>query len=353
MTLEEITAAVQKATADGVPLTIIGSGSKAHLGHPPQPQAIPLSVRGYEGIIDYHPEELVIRVKAGTPISTLTAELDAAGQMLAFEPPNHGATATIGGVISAGLSGSRRPFAGSARDYVLGVGLVGSNSHYHEFGGQVMKNVAGYDVSRLVCGAFGTLGIIADVSLKVLPKPELEVSVALSLPMEQSRQLVRELMARVSSLSAACYVTKDENLMLRFSGTERSVAEDLAAVGGDQMDSTLWQEVDRQHVAGIGDGTLWRLSTDPEEPMDQHFDWLDWGFGQRWRLDPNNELTTDLKKDLRETYKGAGHWTRFSAIGPGEPFGQPAAALLRVHQKLKQTFDPNGIFNPGRMYTGI
>lgn len=339
LTLDDITAAVTDAAGRQAPLYLVGGGSKSHIGHALPAGAEPFSLRDHEGIVDYHPEELVVRVRAGTPVAELKKALASEGQMLGFDPPDHAGRATIGGVISAGLSGSRRPFAGSARDFVLGVGLVLADGCYREFGGQVMKNVAGYDVSRLVCGAWGTLGLIADVSLKVLPAPEREASVSLAMDIDAARAHVNELRSGVSGLSACCY--RDGTLNLRFSGTADVVGAVLAESGGDALDERFWDEVDTQAFVA---GELWRLSTDPAEPVDHEFAWMDWCFGQRWLAGSGS--------DPRQDYRGAGHWTRWDAEGDGEPFSQPQG-LMALQRQIKQAFDPIGLFNPGRMYRDI
>lgn len=350
MRLDDIQQAVRDAAGQGARLDISGAGSKAHLGNQAPEDTRPLGVASYKGVIEYYPEELMVRVRAGTGIGSLVDILAEQNQILAFDPPDHGGVATIGGVVSAGLSGSRRPFAGSARDFLLGVGLVMADGEYNEFGGQVMKNVAGYDVSRLVCGAFGTLGIIADISLKVLPKPEVEQSVSLSMPIDAARALVSDITSAITPLSGCCYTTEDERLLLRFSGAETEVGRALKSTGGDVLDGAVWTDIDRQIVGGAGSmqkpwGELWRLSTDPLAPVEGRYAWLDWCFGQRWLVNPDT--------DPRESYKGAGHWTRYAREGFGEAFSNPGPGLLRLHRRLKQAFDPDGIFNPGRMYAGI
>ncbi|KAA0216566.1 MAG: glycolate oxidase subunit GlcE, partial [Proteobacteria bacterium] len=183
--LAELRDRVRAAAAARTPLCIRGGGTKDFYG---QPQAgEPLEMRGWHGIVGYEPTELVITARCGTPLAEVEAALAERGQMLAFEPPAFGAAATIGGVIAAGLSGPRRASAGAARDFVLGATLLDAAGRELRFGGQVMKNVAGYDVSRLACGSLGILGPILEVSLKVLPLPAAEAS--LRLPIDEAGAL--------------------------------------------------------------------------------------------------------------------------------------------------------------------
>lgn len=345
--MEEIEAfaeSIKKAGLDGSPLQIKGAGTKGFLGHVAKGLQV-LTTEYYSGVLEYHPAELIVRVKAGTPVNTLNSLLRSEGQMLAFEPPAHEAASTIGGVVSAGLSGSARPYRGAARDYLLGVGLVLHDGAYCEFGGQVMKNVAGYDVSRLVCGAYGTLGLLADLSLKVMPAPQLEKTITRECSRDVARETVKLLSNRVSPLSASCY--SDDTLRIRLSGNEQTVKATEKMLEGSEGDNAFWHLLDSHALPVFQNAAdVWRLSTDADEPLfDYDFSILDWGFAQRWLFDP--------KSDPRDGYEGNGHWTRvrhdkdrFEA----EAF-QPLSALeLALHRRLKSTFDPGGIFNPGRMY---
>lgn len=323
------------------PLRIVGGDTKRRFGHVRADHEL-LEMARHTGIIDYHPAELVIRVRAGTRVSELVTTLSEQRQMLGFEPPCHGEASTIGGVVSAGVSGSRRPWAGAARDHILGVGLVLHDGDYREFGGQVMKNVAGYDVSRLICGAWGSLGVVTDVSLKVLPAPEKEVSVSLELPLDDAQSLVASLTRRVSPLSAASY--SRGVLRLRLSGLAADVDSERRTIGGDEPDADWWRRLDGlQTEAFKRAGQVWRLSTHALEPVTQDFDLMDWGFAQRWLLDP--------EMNPRETWRGQGHWTCISATQPS--FHPLSAPEQKLHRNLKRVFDPEGIFNPGRMYEGL
>ncbi len=330
-----------RVAAASLPLRIVGGDTKRRFGHV-DPEHEVLDVSGHSGVIDYHPAELVVRVRAGTRVADLVTILAEQHQQLVFEPPMHGDAATIGGVVSAGLSGSRRPYGGAARDHVLGVGVVLFDGEYREFGGQVMKNVAGYDVSRLICGAYGTLGIATDISLKVLPSPEVELSVMLETPLAQAQALVESLTRRVSTMSAASY--SNGLLRLRLSGLAADVASDRQFIGGEQTEQHYWQQLDGLRLDGFrGASQIWRLSTHALEPVEHDYDLMDWGFAQRWLIDPGF--------DPREGYQGDGHWMCISDSTP--VFGDMSLLELKLHRNLKQVFDPNGIFNPGRLGEGI
>ena len=335
---------IKKAGIDGSPIQIEGGGTKSFLGHVAEGLQV-LTTQSYSGVLEYHPAEMIVRVKAGTPVDTLDNLLRSEGQMLAFDPPTHDAASTIGGVVSAGLSGSARPYRGAARDHLLGAGMVLHDGAYCEFGGQVMKNVAGDDVSRLVCGAYGTLGLLADLSLKVVPVPELEKTIILECSRDVARETVKLLSNRVCPLSASCY--SDNLLRIRLSGNEQAVKATEKMLEGTEGDSAFWRLLDAQALPAFQNaGDVWRLSTDADEPLFDHdFAILDWGFAQRWLFDP--------KSDPRDGYEGGGHWTRVwhdKGRFEAEAF-QPLSALnLALHRRLKSTFDPGGIFNPGRMY---
>ena len=320
------------------PLHIRGGSSRRF----PLPQirdAQAVDMAGYQGIIDYYPEELVVRVRAGTRLKELLALLDEQGQMLASEPPVHGESSTVGGMVAAGLSGSRRPYGAAIKDLMLGVGLILNDGTYAEFGGQVMKNVAGYDVSRLVCGSFGSLGPIADVSLKVVPKPECEMTTLLEVDGESAQVLTRDLRRQGAGLSASCYL--QGKLLLRYSGSEGRVSGAIQEIGGDVVADEPWGKLDSQDLAAFTGAEVWRLSTDPAEPLAADVAVADWGFGQRWLVDPSY--------DPRQGYEGAGYWTRVrGSKGKDIPVFQPLPELQgNLVARLKQAFDPDGRFNPG------
>jgi len=341
---------VRDAAASNTALAIRGGGSKPFYGRPVT--GVPLSVGAHRGIIDYTPSELVISARAGTPLTEVEATLAAHGQMLAFEPPQFGVQATLGGTIACGLSGPRRPFTGAARDFVLGVNCVNGKGEYLRFGGQVMKNVAGYDLSRLLAGSLGTLAILLEVHLKVLPVPEHEITLQQSCTAAEAITRCNRWAAQPLPLSGACHL--DGQLLVRFSGMTRGVAAAARALGGEQLDdaTAFWQQLREQQLPFF-DTTLplWRLSVPPATaplPLDGNC-LTDWGGAQRW-------LVTDLPAEQVRTVArdAGGHATLFRGGDRGTDIFQPLPpALLALHRRIKQTFDPARILNPGRMYAGL
>ncbi|MGH8625863.1 MAG: glycolate oxidase subunit GlcE, partial [Gammaproteobacteria bacterium] len=190
----EIRSRVQQAIGAQRALEILGCGTKRFLGREPFGSA--LEIVGHSGIVDYQPSELMLTARAGTPLKDIESLLTEHGQMLAFEPPHFGATATLGGTIACALSGPRRPYVGAVRDFVLGVVCLNGNGERLRFGGQVMKNVAGFDISRLMAGAMGTLGVLLEISLKVVPKPETEATVGHRLAVSEALEFMNRLAGR-------------------------------------------------------------------------------------------------------------------------------------------------------------
>jgi len=346
--IEQLQEIVKASAAQSQALRIVGGNTRAFLGELLTAETVDLNLADHTGVISYRPEELMLRVRAGTTLAEIESLLAAEGQMLAFEPPAYGEHSTIGGTVATGLSGPRRPYGGAVRDAVLGVGLILQDGTYAEFGGQVMKNVAGYDVSRLVCGAFGMLGPVVDATFKVLPKPQKEASICIARTAEEAQLLCQQLLQRVSGLSATYY--EAGRLTLRFSGSHQLVDQELAQLDGETVDNVWWAEVGNQTLASFGAAAeVWRLSTRPDEPLSSS-PWhvSDWGFGQRWLLDPET--------DPRATYRGSGHWTRHRSRNPdaSQPVFEPLPAVHeQITQRLKAAFDSAGLFNPGRMYPGI
>jgi glycolate oxidase FAD binding subunit len=341
-------AQVKEAIEQQAALTIESGGSKSFFGYPPSPELDRLDVSLHRGIIDYEPAELVMHVRAGTRLSEINQLLGDNNQLLPFEPPDFDATATIGGVIACGLSGPRRPWAGSARDYVLGVTLITGRGEILEFGGQVMKNVAGYDVSRLLTGSLGTLGIILDVSLKVLPAPEVEITRTIAVSCQEFQARLQS-MQRNMPLSGAAY--QDGFLKVRLSGSEAAVSAAVQKADGEDTDNGYWENLNTlKCFAAVKN--LWRVSVAPASKLFlEDAAVIDWGGGIRWLVDPGY--------DPREMLAGEdGHATLMKydkeSLSSGTEIFQPLhEPLLGIHHRLKQQFDPAGIFNPGRMYRSI
>ncbi|KPB69613.1 glycolate oxidase subunit GlcE [Pseudomonas cannabina] len=337
---------VSQALHDGKPLRIQGGNSKAFLGRPVSGE--PLDTREHRGIVSYDPTELVITARAGTPLNELMQALDAAGQMLPCEPPDFG-MATLGGMVAAGLSGPRRPWSGSVRDFVLGTRVITGLGKHLRFGGEVMKNVAGYDVSRLLTGSFGCLGLLTEVSLKVLPKPRLCNSIALEMDSARALACLTEWAQQPMPISAASH--DGRVLRLRLEGGEGSVAAAHQRLGGELSDTGYWQQLNEQRLAFFQDPRpLWRISLPADTgvlslPGEQL---IDWGGAQRWlRSDAESETIRTLTASV------GGHATCYRHNHVDSPFQPLAVPLLRYHQALKAGLDPQGIFNPGRLYAEL
>ncbi|MHC8332874.1 glycolate oxidase subunit GlcE [Pseudomonas sp. LB3P25] len=341
--LEQVNQALQNAT----PLRIQGANSKAFLGRIVAGEV--LDTRSHRGIVSYDPTELVITARCGTPLAELAEVLDAAQQMLPCEPPSFGDGATVGGMIASGLSGPRRPWSGSVRDFVLGTRVITGHGKHLRFGGEVMKNVAGYDLSRLMAGSYGSLGVVTEVSLKVLPKPRQTLSI--SLDMDSDRALLRlaEWGQQPLPISAACH--DGQRLHLRLEGGEGSVAAAHDRLGGDLLDAPYWDDLNEHRLSFFDeDQALWRLSVPHNTPRLSlpGRQLIDWGGAQRWlKSDAEAAFIRSIVEDV------GGHVTCYTHGLIDSPFQPLPAALMRYHCSLKQQLDPQGIFNPGRLYAEL
>jgi glycolate oxidase FAD binding subunit len=341
---------LRSATADGTPLAIQGSGSKSFYGRTSEGQ--PCLVAGHSGVIDYTPAELVISARAGTLLSEVESVLEREGQMLAFEPPHFGSTATLGGAIACGLSGPRRPYAGAARDFVLGVRCINGKGEVLRLGGQVMKNVAGYDLSRLLTGSLGTLALLLDINLKVLPRPESEITLQQTCEADEAIRRCNHWAGQPLPLSGACHV--EGQLYLRLSGSARGVAAAAATIGGDmsQEGPGFWHALREQQLPFFQDDTpLWRLSVPPAATAlaIEGRQLLDWGGAQRWLK--SHEPADRIRGMLTKT---GGHATLYRYGNRSSEVFQPLPpGLFALHRRLKQSFDPAGILNPGRLYAQL
>ena len=344
---KNLAATVEDAAANGIALDLRGNGSKAFLGRMPIGQ--PLDLRGHTGVVNYEPTELVITARCGTPLIKVETLLKQHDQMLAFEPPYSDKGATVGGVVASGLSGPRRPFSGAVRDTVLGVRILNGRAEDLSFGGEVMKNVAGYDLSRLMAGSMGTLGIILQVSIKVIPKPTLERTLTREVSALEAIRLMNKWAAEPLPLSGLCWV--DNCLFIRLSGSEASVYTAMRRLGGEQMSTgdRFWQQLrDQTHRYFDAQETLWRLSLAPNTPMLQlsGFWILDWGGAQRWLV------SDEMPETIFEAAAAAGgHACRYRSGDREVQIFQPLSSpLCKINRQLKQAFDPKGIFNPFRLY---
>lgn len=344
---EELAEAV-RAAGSGEPLEIVGGGSKRFYGR--TPRGTPLAVGAHRGIVSYEPTELVLTARAGTPLAEVEAALAAHNQMLAFEPPHFGGAATLGGTLACGFSGPRRPYVGAARDFVLGAKLINGKGEVLSFGGQVMKNVAGYDLSRLMVGALGTLGVLLEVSLKVLPRPARETTLRFALPLEAALANMNAWAGQPLPLSAACYA--DGFLCVRLSGAESAVQAAARKLGGDEdaQGAEFWRRLKEHELEFFaGDGPLWRVSVPPAAgPMQLPGRWLlDWGGAQRWLKTPAR--ATEV---WEAAVRAGGHATLFrGGDRAGDVFQPLGPTLKQLHLRLKRAFDPAGVLNPGRYST--
>ena len=343
---------VRSAVATRTPLVIRAGGTKDFYGRAVSENHEVLDPRAYCGVIDHEPTELVITACSGTPLAEVESVLAQHTQMLAFEPPHFGSSATLGGAIACGLAGPRRMAAGAVRDFVLGATLLDGRADVLRFGGNVMKNVAGYDVSRALAGSLGTLGMILDVSLKVLPLPAAEQTVRLQLTEADAIRRVNEWAGQPWPISATAWV--DSALTVRLSGAAAGVRAAQQKLGGDLITdgAAFWTTLREQTHAFFKSGpasTLWRLSLPPTTmSLDLGANLIEWRGAQRWLW------SSAPAADIRAKAQAAGgHATAFRQHDRNDVFHPLAPALAHIHQRLKKEFDPMGIFNPGRMYSGL
>lgn len=347
--IQQLAATIREAAKQKRPLCIRGGGTKDFYGG--TLHGYKINTVDYRGIVGYEPTELVITARAGTPLAEIEAALREKGQMLAFEPPHYGPGATLGGCVAAGLSGPRRAYSGAVRDFVLGVRLLDGRGSNLKFGGQVMKNVAGYDVSRLIVGSLGTLGMLLEVSLKVLPLPASEATLHLKCGEAEAISLMNKWAAQPLPITATAF--RNDDLGVRLSGARSAVEAAIKKLGGTLVDPAQAE----RFWAGVRDQTdpffktdlpLWRLSIKPTTPpLDLAGKQLiEWSGALRWL-----KSGVDAKTVREVASRGGGHATLFRGGDKSAGVFHPLApALMKIHRRLKQTFDPAGILNPGRMY---
>lgn len=349
---------VATARATRTPLQLRGHGSKAFYGEAPRGDLLDLAPLA--GIARYEPTELVVTVRAGTPIAELEAALAERGQCLAFEPPRFDGRGTVGGMVAAGLSGPSRAAVGGVRDFVLGAALLNANGDVLRFGGEVMKNVAGYDVSRLLVGSLGILGPILEVSLKVLPTPPARTTLRFEWPQAQALAQLQRWAGQPLPLRASAWW--NDMLVLQLAGAEAAVRAAVQSLGGEVVDAAVaerfWTGVRDQHDeffdaasdAVQAGATLWRLSVAPHAgPLNTEGEQLiEWHGGARWIV---NQADAPTMRALAAS--AGGHATAFRGAKAAGAFTPLSAPLQRIHRELKARFDPDGLFNPGRLYPDL
>lgn len=369
--IDQLAHAIREAVNRQTPLCIRGGGSKDFYGGPLRGES--LSTAAYRGVVDYEPTELVVIARAGTPLAEMEAILREKGQMLAFEPPHFGSLpspltplpgtgegndlsaapnmgmATLGGAIAAGLSGPRRACAGAVRDFMLGVRMLDGKGSDLRFGGRVMKNVAGYDISRLMAGSLGTLGVILEASLKTLPLPAAEFTLRREQTQAEAIALMNEWAGKPLPLSATCHI--GNMLYVRLSGASAAVRAAREKLGGEDVadGASFWRALREQQLDFFtSPEPLWRLSikstSTPLSLPGQQV--IEWGGALRWL-----RTTADAQTIREAAARCGGHATLFRG-GDKTPgvFHPLPPAMMKLHQRLKQAFDPAGILNPGRMY---
>ena len=349
--IESILHQIQAARQSRTPLRIRAGGSKDFYGQSLQGEI--LDVSGYRGIISYEPAELVIRVRAGTPLYEIEAALAEHHQFLGFEPP-HFKNATIGGVVATGLAGPRRASVGAVRDFVLGARLIDGRSQHLAFGGTVMKNVAGYDVSRLLVGSLGILGVITEVSLKLLPRPFQERTLQFEMNEQQAITVLNEWGGLALPLSASLWY--DNVLSVRLSGVPVAIEAACLRLGGCVLNAVvghqLWESVREQthefFTQRQSAQVLMRLSlpsTTPTLSLPGSC-LVEWGGAQRWFIAKNIE---EIRATQALALQAGGYATRF--CGTGGEFMSPLHPVKeQIHRQLKKEFDPQHLFNRGRMF---
>ncbi len=346
MTLDKIVQAVRAAHDSHSALRIRGAGSKDFYGGMLSGET--LDVAGYRGIVAYEPTELYITARCGTPLAEIEAALAERGQLLAFEPPRFSG-GTVGGCVAAGLSGPRRSQAGAVRDFMLGARLVDGMGQVLNFGGQVMKNVAGYDVSRLLAGSMGTLGILAEVSLKVLPQPTAERTLVFAMDSDEAISRLNRWGGQPLPISASFW--HDKQLWLRLSGARAAVEAATSKLGGDELpaDSGFWASVREQTHPAFAADILWRLAlpSTAGDPGLAGLRAIEWGGALRWYAGEQEAVRGAAARQ-------GGHATLYRAPESLRcregAFAPLSPAMLALHRRLKKSFDPKGILNPGRLY---
>ena len=337
------------ALSNNKAIELRGGGSKRFYGRATSGDEVTIETTGHAGVVNYAPTELVITARSGTRIQHINQVLAEQGQQLPFEPPEMHGYATLGGTLATGFSGPARPWNGAARDHILGTRIINGRGEMLHFGGEVMKNVAGYDVSRLMVGAMGTLGLILEASLKVLPRPVVETSLAFHMERDEALAFMIGLGHRPLPVTGAAFY--GDMVYLRLSGSEAGLAAALSELGGDELPSSgeVWRSLrEFEHPFFKTPLPVWRIALPalsmPELPGEVL---IDWAGGQWW-------LRSDAKPETVRTLVTAvgGHATLFrGGDREQEVFHPLPPAMQALQERIRRAFDPSGLFNPGRLTT--
>ena len=340
---------LRAASANRTPLRIVGGDTKRFYGRPVNGTV--LSVAGHSGIVSYDPAELVITARAGTLLAEIAEALAAKGQHLPFEPPAFGSAATIGGTVAAGLAGPSRHAAGPVRDYILGTRVLSGDGRVLRFGGEVMKNVAGYDVARLMAGSLGILGVLLDVSIKVLPRAPASRTLELAMDQAEALRRMQQLARTGRPVTGSAWL--NGHWYVRLEGSPQALNAAAAQIGGQvvYLDAGFWHGMREQTTPFFANASqLWRVTVPAHSPpLDVEFaSCVEWNGVQRWYGNVDDE---QLKAAAAAV---GGHVTHFRGVSATtEVFAPLPAALLRLHKSLKAVFDPAGVLNLGRMYSEL
>lgn len=362
--LSQLCEQVTTARANLQPIEIVGGGTKRFYGNVslPSDNVCRVELAGLSGVVTYEPSELILTALAGTPLAEIEQTLAEQGQMLAFDPPHFGAASTIGGVVASGLSGPMSFGYGPLRHYVLGAHLLDAQGRVLKFGGEVMKNVAGYDVSRLVTGSLGMFGVIVQVSLKVIPLPKRDETLRFEFNEHDALAFCNGFRARAMPIKAAAWLPSSDGttgeLAVRLCGAESAVEQAMASLGGQCMDTASakawWGAMRDQTADFFSSGPLWRLAVRAQTPeLGLGSTAFDLGGEVRWVA---GNMDTERLRDAAQA--AGGHATLFRAsddvLVPADGVFQPMVPAARaIVQRLKKEFDPKSLFNPGRLVAGI
>jgi len=336
---------VVESAANDLPLQIKGGGSKAFYGNPAKGEI--LEVAGHSGIIDYDPAELVITLRGGCKLVDVETLLAEQGQMFGFEPPHFSNDATIGGMVASGLAGPRRAFAGGIRDYILGAKILDGRGDVLNFGGRVIKNVAGFDVARLTVGSMGTLGVLLEVSLRVIPCFETETTLCFEHEnAEQHIRWINELAGQPLPISASLWHKGQSQI--RLSGSQQGIESATKKLGGDVCESP-WQDLrELSHDFFENQGNISRISIAPTQSFSLDRDQLiEWGGAQRWITGE-----CDIERMRERLQDKQGSLCLFRSDHSVPVFQSPDEVTMVLHRSVKSKFDPARIFNRGRFYPG-